>query len=83
MTGIPQHVLQVGPEHLSLNRHRDRQSPKYFEPIALISIPALHHKHKISHAFLNIMGVATSRIVEEDIDLLVEDADEAGSNCVY
>lgn len=29
------------------------------------------------------MGVATSRVVEEDIDLLVQDADEAGSNCVY
>lgn len=71
MTGVPQHVLQIDPEHLSLNRNGNRQSPKYFEPIALISIPALHHKHEISHAFLDVMGVATARIVEEDINLLV------------
>ena len=83
MTGVSKHVLQIDPEHLCLNRDRNRQSPEYFEPVTFVSVSALHHEHEISHAFLDVMGVATSRVVEEDIDFFVEDADEAGSNCVY
>lgn len=43
MTGVPQHMLQVNPKHLRLNRNRNGQSSKYFEPITLISVPPLHH----------------------------------------
>lgn len=64
-------MLQVHPEHLCLNRNRNSQSPEYFEPIALIPVSALHHQHEIRHAFLDVVGVTTSRVVEEDVDLLV------------